>query len=149
MLRSSCFLAMAALLGAGVACNSGRHSSSGFRLPADGDVQRGQVAFVSLGCSDCHRVAGVDLPRPTVQPPVPVVLGGEVYREVTDGYLTTSIIHPSYQLAYYPKDQITSHGQSRMPHYTERLTVRELTDLVAFLQAHYTVVQVSPSYTYH
>jgi L-cysteine S-thiosulfotransferase len=107
------------------------------------------VAFVSLGCSDCHRVAGVDLPRPTVQPPVPVALGGEVYREVSDGDLTTSIIYPSYRLAHYPKNQITSQGQSRMPHYAERMTVRELTDLVAFLQAHYTVVQAPPNYTYH
>jgi mono/diheme cytochrome c family protein len=126
-----------------VGCQTGQHSAAGFRLPPDGDPARGKAAFVAFGCNSCHEVAGVDLPRPTVQPPVPVVLGGMTERAMTDGYLTTSIVYPSYQLAPYPKDQITANGESRMPRYADRITVRELADLVAFLQSHYTLAPVS------
>jgi sulfur-oxidizing protein SoxX len=127
-------------------CNSGPHSSSGFRLPSDGDPAKGEAAFVAFGCHNCHRVIGTELPPPTVQPPVPVVLGGVVARPVTDGYLVTSIIYPSYQLGSYPKEQITANGESRMPHYTDKMTVRQLTDIVAFLQSRYVVRQPSAEY---
>jgi len=125
------------------ACDSGRHSSAGFRLPSDGDIQRGKVAFVELECAKCHQVAGADLPKPTIQPPVPVQLGGTVTKEVSDGYLVASIINPSYKLANYPAGMITEHGKSRMPEYADRITVRQMTDVVAFLQSHYTVREPS------
>jgi len=148
MQRSLILLPMALLLGA-VACESGRHSSAGFRLPADGNVERGKAAFVALECHRCHEVAGAELPPPTVQPPVPVVLGGVVLNEMTDGYLTASIINPSYRLAGYPKESITAGGKSRMPEYADCMTVRQLTDLVAFLQSRYTVRRGSPKYPYY
>lgn len=132
-------LPIVVLLGGTVACDSGRHSSAGFRLPANGDVERGKVAFVQLGCNNCHEVSGMDLPKPTVQPPVPVVLGGVVPVEVTDGYLVTSIINPSYTLAPYPKEMIAAGGKSRMPDYSGTMTVAQLVDTVAFLQSRYTV----------
>lgn len=141
MLRFVQWLPILVLLGGTVACDSGRHSSAGFRLPAHGDVERGKVAFVQMGCNRCHEVFGTDLPKPTVQPPVPVVLGGIVPTDVTDGYLVTSIINPSYALAAYPKEQITVDGKSRMPDYSGTMTVGQLVDTVAFLQSRYTVVQ--------
>jgi L-cysteine S-thiosulfotransferase len=131
-------------------CLSSRHSSSGFRLPPDGDIEHGKVAFVTLGCSQCHVVSGANLPEPTVQPPVPVVLGGQVAEPVTDGYLVTAIIYPAYQLrhqlARYRKEQITSNGQPRMPDYNDRITARQLTDIVAFLQSTYNVRRPIPEY---
>lgn len=148
MLHRSKVWALATLLGAGVACDSGRHSSAGFHLPADGDVERGKVAFVALGCHSCHQVSGVDLPRPTVQPPVPVVLGGEVDKELSDAYILTSMLDPNYQLAKYPKDRITTGGQSRMPHYADKMTGRQFIDVVRFLQSRYTVRQPQPNYMY-
>lgn len=133
-------LSLVALLALGAAgCGSGRYSSTGFRLPADGNVERGRAAFLAFGCHTCHAISGADLPRPTVQPPVPVVLGGTVNQPVADGYLVTSIINPSYRLARYRKAEIAAGGQSRMPHYADRMTVRQLTDIVEFLQAQYTV----------
>jgi len=148
MSRSSGLLAVTVLLSAAMACNSGRHSPAGFRLPPDGDVERGKAAFVALGCHNCHEVSGVSLPRPAVQPVVAVVLGGEVVKEMTDGYLVASIIYPSYKLAPYPRDLITAAGKSRMPHYADRLTVQQLTDVVAFLQSRYTVRRVSRAPAY-
>jgi sulfur-oxidizing protein SoxX len=126
-------------------CEQGPHSSSGFHLP-EGNAQNGKAVFLAYGCHTCHQVAGVDLPKPTVQPPVPVVLGGVVERPMTDGYLVTSIIDPSYKLAGYPTQQVAVNGQSRMPHSYDRMTVQELRDLVAFLQSRYTVRRTMPEY---
>jgi mono/diheme cytochrome c family protein len=132
-------LLVTALLGATTACSHGRYSVAAFHLPPDGNAERGKAAFLALGCNNCHRVSGVDMPAPTVEPPVPVVLGGEVIHRLSDGYLATSMIHPSYELAPYPKDQITKDGHSRMPAYVDQMTIRQMTDIVAFLQAHYSV----------
>jgi len=148
MLRWSIGLPILALLGAGLACNSGRHSAAGFRLPPDGSAERGRVAFEALGCNSCHEVSGSNLPRPTVQPAVPVMLGGELSAEMSDGYLTTSIIHPSYKLAGYPKNLIANGSESRMPHYADGMTVRQLVDIVAFLQSRYTVRELPVTYGY-
>ncbi len=142
-------LALAVLAGASAGCDSGRHSSAGFHLPANGDIDRGREVFVALGCHSCHEVPGVGLPRPTVQPPVPVVLGGEVDERLSDGYLVTTMLDPNYQLAPYPRDRITAGGRSRMPHYADRMTARQLIDVVAFLQSRYTVRQIPPRYMYH
>jgi hypothetical protein len=109
-------------------------------------VERGKAAFVALECNSCHEVSGVDLPRPTVQPPVPVILGGATDAKLSDAFLVTSIIYPSYELAPYPKEQITSGGESRMPHYAERMTVRQLADIVAFLQSCYSVSRTPETY---
>ena len=104
---------------------------------------------MALECNRCHEVSGVDLPKPTVQP-APVLLGGQVAREPTDGYLVSSIINPSYKLANYPKDLIASGGKSRMPEYASQITVRQLTDVVAFLQSRYTLRQGDiPKYPYY
>jgi len=111
----------------------------GFRLPGYGDPERGKIAFAALECNSCHEVAGSDLPKPTLQPKVPFLLGGEVAHEMTDGYLVTSIIHPSHQLKGYPKEMVANGTQSRMPVYADNMTVKQLTDIVAFLQSRYKV----------
>jgi mono/diheme cytochrome c family protein len=131
------------------ACSSGRYSGAGFRLPADGDVARGRAAFQAHNCHSCHRVVGTDLPSPTIQPSVPVVLGGEVTERVSDAYLVTSMINPSYRLAGYPVDRITAGGRSRMPSYADRMSARDMTDIVEFLQAQYTVRPPMTNYMYH
>jgi hypothetical protein len=119
---------------------SGRHSPAGFRLPENGDIERGRVAFVELQCNTCHRVVGEELTAPTVEPEMPIALGGTVYEIRTDGYLVTSVINPSHKLAGYPKDQVSTDGESKMPDTTRGMTVRQLVDIVAFLQSRYKVV---------
>jgi sulfur-oxidizing protein SoxX len=132
-------LAVVLLLVTGAACGSGRTSPAAFRLPPDGNVERGKTAFLAFGCNSCHEVSGVDLPRPSVQPPVPVILGGLVDTRLSNAYLVTSIIYPSYELAPFARRQVARGGHSRMPEYAETMTVRQLTDIVGFLQAHYFV----------
>jgi hypothetical protein len=138
-------LTTAAFLVLTVACDSGPHAAAGFRLPNDGNIERGKAAFVAKQCHTCHQVAGVDLPKPTAVPPVPVVLGGEVAKPVGDGYLVTSIINPSHRLGSHSRDLVAVDGKSRMPH-DETLTIRELTDIVAFLQSRYEVRMPQPRY---
>ena len=131
--------AIAVLLGAAAGCESGRRSPAGFRLPADGDTERGKAAFVAFGCNQCHEVAGADLARPAGPPVQRVVLGGEVDRGIGDGKIVKWIIDPS------PRER----NGVRMPHTTEQMTVRQLTDIVAFLQSHYTLRRLSPAWTYY
>lgn len=126
---------------AGAACQADRRSPAGFRLP-EGDVGRGQAAFVDLRCNACHRVAGVALAPPIAEPPVPVILGGEVPHARTDGDLVTSIINPSHRIAPgHARELVTKGERSRMPEYSEIMTVRQMIDLVAFLQSRYQVAR--------
>jgi hypothetical protein len=114
-------------------------SPRGFELP-DGDATRGREAFVSLRCSSCHEVAGLEdeLPRPVATPATGVKLGGLAMREPSDGELLTSIVNPSRHL--YPageEDRITSGSGSRMANLNESMTVQNLIDIVAFLHERY------------
>lgn len=141
-MRRFAFASIGLVLAVTLACAQTRKSSSGFHLP-NGDPQRGQQVFVEMRCHTCHRVQGVELPAPVAEPPVPVVLGGVVYGVRTDGELAASIIDPSHRLAPgYRVTEVASGGEmSRMGDFSEQMTVRDLVDLVAFLQAHYDVRQ--------
>jgi len=93
-----------------------------------------------------------DLPSPTVQPPVPVVLGGEVDSKLSDAYFVTSLIAPSHQIALHRKEQeeqLTTGGVSRMPSYADRISVRQMVDLVAFVQSRYSERTLLPPDNYY
>ena len=53
-----------ATLGLGIGCSGSIH------LP-EGDPEAGREAFVGWSCHTCHLVSQEDLPKPTVDPPVP------------------------------------------------------------------------------
>ena len=126
-----------ALIAVGLAgCGTGRKGSAGFRLP-DGDPVKGRAVFVAYRCYACHRVAGETLPLPVADPPVPLRLGGQVTTSRTDGELVSSIIFPSHRILGGPSSAVQAGSLSRMGDFTETMTVRELIDLVAFLQSRY------------
>lgn len=128
------------------ACDTGPKSAAGFRLP-DGDAAAGEATFVALSCHDCHAVKGSALPASQAPGPVEVELGGTVSRVKTYGELVSSVINPSHRITRrYPADEVSQDGQSLMRAYNETMTVQQLIDLVAFLQAHYEVVV--PRYVY-
>ncbi len=133
--------AIVALLCAGVACDTGRHAATGFRLPPDGDTAKGKVAFQRFECTSCHSISGMDLPKPVAQPSTTIVLGGVVPHVITDGYLVGAIVNPPRQHA--------ANGAVEMPLYADRMSVRELTDIVAFLQSTYAVREFHPKYGYY
>ena len=119
-------------------CEPGPRSEKGFRLP-DGDAAQGTETFLALKCNACHRVHGVDLPPPP-EGTEPVVLGGGVPRIKTYGELVTMIINPSHSLAGgHLKGKIARNGMSKMPVYNDTMTVTQLSNLVAFLQARYEI----------
>jgi L-cysteine S-thiosulfotransferase len=134
-MRTKIFSGAALILILAVACTSARKSSTGFHLP-DGDPDRGKSVFIEMKCYTCHRIAGVeglDLTGRT-----PVTLGGRVQHTPTDGEMVTSIVEPSYKMAAgYRKEVIQVDGRSLMPDSTHAMTIRQMIDLVAFLQAHY------------
>ena len=135
-------LASAALLAAAAAgCGPAHKSARGFHLP-DGDPARGRQALVELRCTACHTVYGeTDLPAPVADPPVPVQLGGVVTGVRTDGALTASIVQPSHRIRNGDvPGQVRSQGLSRMGDFSEAMTVRQLVDIVAYLQTRYEVL---------
>lgn len=140
-------LGLAIMLAIVSGCDMVATSSRSFNLP-HGDAGNGQEAFVTLECTACHRVRDLDLPAPQTEGPVMVVRGSGVTRVKSYGELITSIVNPSHRLARrYPKGEVSQEGQSLMTPYNDVMTVTQLIDLVAFLQARYAVVP-RPGYRY-
>lgn len=136
MTRWMFMLAVVVLLLLSAGC--GRRESYGFSLPP-GDAHAGKVAFTELGCATCHQVRGVNLPAPATPA---VELGGEVRVVPTAGELTSEISCPARSITTgFPKREAVG-AHSAMPDLTERMTVRQMADIIAFLRAHY---ELSPS----
>jgi sulfur-oxidizing protein SoxX len=105
-----------------------------------GDSEAGKVAFGDLMCYTCHQVAGpaAAFPAPTASPPVPVELGAEAVSPTRDQWVM-SIIDPSHEIAPGYREELVAEGKlSRMGDYSHLLTVRQLADLVAFLESLHT-----------
>ena len=143
-MKTTFILAVAAIGLVAAGCKKDLTSTRSFRLPA-GDAVSGQTAFVSLKCVECHTVDGVDLPKPTAAPEKVLVLGGKVARPRTYGDLLTSIIHPNYSLSdAIPVRERKKMGKSPMKEVNDVMTVKQLLDLVAFIQPRYS--QPEPFY---
>jgi mono/diheme cytochrome c family protein len=108
--------------------------AKGFALP-EGNPQEGRAVFLKLQCNHCHMVSGkaskgIALPVTTLPAPL---LDPEVARQ-DPGYLVTSIIAPSHDIA--KGTALVKEGKlSPMGDYTRALKVSELIDLVAFIRS--------------
>lgn len=125
------------LLTVGLACtHTTQVTPEQFYLPPGGDPAAGLETFVNLGCTHCHRVEGRDdLPAPTIAPKVPVALARAGASRATDARLVTAIINPDHEISHGWKAGVTGPtGQSRMAHFHDVMTIRQLMDLVAFLR---------------
>lgn len=121
------------------ACSPGLKSGNELVLP-DGDPELGKQAFIKLQCHACHTIADVELPDINIDAPVSVPLGAATSDITTYEQLVTSIVNPSHKLNEgYPTYEFSAGGASFMPSMNEFMTVRELVDLVAFLQEQYAV----------
>ena len=137
----SVWLGLAVLVGSG--CSRDPKSGRGFVFP-EGDLAQGKSTFESLKCYECHTVKGVgDLPAPTVTADKVIQLGGEMATVKTYGALATAIIHPAYAKTAYASGR--GPEDDGMPTLNETMTVKELVDIVTFLQPHYTLV--NPAFT--
>ena len=133
-MRLTKLLTILAFAGAMAGCATARNEAKGFHLAGSGDLHRGKEAFLEFGCTTCHAVRGAShLPNPTIQS---VVLGGSVLKEPSDGYMVTAVINPAYHAALsLPKDATGNHPG--MPEFASRMTVQQLTDIVAYLKSRY------------
>ncbi|WP_375201240.1 c-type cytochrome [Hyphococcus sp.] len=119
-------------------CDLRPTSSYGFRLP-DGDAEKGKQVFAEKMCSSCHVIEGMEDLREGMDPEMTVTIGGMTTQIDTYGQLVTSVINPSHRIARgYRSEDYVDDGESKMRNYNDELTVSELIDLVAFLQAQYT-----------
>lgn len=133
-------LFMVGLFAASACDQDAMMSQRGFRLP-DGDPEAGREAFLYMQCHQCHTIEGEQLPGIPGQEPPYVELGGKVTKVKTYGELVTAIINPSHKLATgYAKELVADGDESKMYVYNDHMTVKELTDIVMFLQPHYEVV---------
>lgn len=130
-----------------VGCGPAKQSGFGFRLPP-GDSEEGKLAFVKLDCIRCHSIVGEEAGQePEMPREIHVVLGGETTRVKTYGQLVTSVIYPDHViLPKYRSDFVDRDGHSEMPDFTGEMTVRQMIDLVTYLQSTYRVK--SPPYAY-
>jgi cytochrome c2 len=101
-----------------------------FTLP-EGDAHAGQETFMRMQCYSCH---AIDLPSDSLPPDIggvgPKLVAG--YAQLPNEYLAESIIKAHDQVA--TPDYKIKEGVAGMGNYNDFLTVKELTDLVAFLK---------------
>ena len=118
-------------------CEIGPKSGAGLRLP-NGDVVAGELAFSQLGCVECHTIANESDEVDRQGGNTIVALGGSVPHIETHGELVTSIVNPSHGFSrFYPLEDVTAEGDSKMSNFNERMTVKQLIDLTAYLQSKY------------
>jgi mono/diheme cytochrome c family protein len=122
-------------------CSRGPDSPKGFSLP-QGDVVKGEAAFMKYQCLACHTIEGFNDDLVVKQFETPVRLGGTSSMITTYAQLVTSIINPSHKIASRAignDEAKNADGSSNMQVYNDVMTVSELTDIVAFLQPKYKV----------
>jgi hypothetical protein len=125
---------------------AGCASATLFGFPAEqGDSVAGRQAFIDHRCHQCHSIADERLP-PLAGADRPILeLGGptSVVRSYAD--LTTSIINPNHAISERYRDQqllkteIPVESPMPMPNL-DTMTVRQLIDIVAFLDSRYRVM---------
>lgn len=118
-----------------------------FSFPIEeGDIDAGMQAFIDHQCHDCHSVAGVRLPALAGASDVMLELGGETVYVRSYAELVTSIINPNHAISEKYRDQRLLEGalplESPMPMpHIDNMTVRQLIDLVAFLDSRYELIE--------
>ncbi len=118
-----------------------------FAFPVqEGNIDAGRKAFVDHHCQQCHSVAGVKLPPLAGAPPPIFELGGKTSSAKTYAELMTAIINPNHYIADKYRDQLRLQGRlplnSPMPMPNlDTMTVRQLIDIVAFLDSRYQFVE--------
>ena len=129
------------------ACQS---NSKGFVLP-EGDTELGAKVFTELNCDRCHSIGDIKWSGSEAYDDPYVKLGGEVSQIKTYGELVTSVINPSHKISEksLSDGSITlGEGMSKMEmyRYNQIMTVDELVNVVAYLQAHYELVRPDNPY---
>ena len=102
-----------------------------FRLP-EGDPKAGRRAFVDFECYKCHPVPGENFPTSEGSGDVGPDLSWMGPLHPAE-YFAEAILNPNAVLTEGP-GFLGPDGKSRMPSYTESMTLQQLVDLVAYLR---------------
>lgn len=135
MLRTvPAFLALSLLLSACVAPPPRpRPSPEEILVVPVGDPLAGRQAFINLSCTSCHAVLGdPSLPSPTSADRGPTFGPAQAQQQL--GRLVTSIVSPSHSIPIEIRARLEEQV-SPMGDFSDRMTVRQLIDLVAYLRA--------------
>lgn len=117
----------------------------GFPVEA-GDPAAGRQAFIDHMCHACHSIADERLP-PLAGADTPILeLGGDTVYIKNYADLMTSIINPDHSISERYRDQLRLQGivpaETPMPEpHVDTMTVRQLIDLVAFLDSKYQLIE--------
>ena len=122
-------------------------ATTNFGFPIErGSVDNGQQAFIDHQCHQCHSVSGVSMPPLAGASPPILELGGEQISAQTFAGLMTSIINPNHVISERYREQLRLSAEvplnspMPMPHI-DTMTVRQLIDLVTFLDSRYVLVE--------
>ena len=96
-----------------------------FTMPK-GDPVKGKAVFEKFECYYCHQVRGEQFPGPVESAPELSQMGGLHPVE----FFAESIMNPN---AVVPKTYRQADGKSPMTDFTEKMTVRELIDVSAYV----------------
>ncbi len=138
---------LAALLAAIVIGVSGCAYTPIFGFPREaGDIQAGRQAFLDHQCHRCHSISGERLPALAGADAPILELGGETIYVKSYADLMTSIINPDHRISERYRDQMMRRGiipvETPMPQpHVDTMTVRQLIDLVAFLDSKYQLIE--------
>jgi Cu/Ag efflux protein CusF len=103
------------------------HHPKGWRFTMPkGDPAKGKAVFEKFECYYCHQVRGEQFPDPTESAPELSQMGPMHPVE----FFAEAILNPN---AVVPKAYRESDGKSPMTDFTEKMTVRELIDVSAYI----------------
>jgi hypothetical protein len=133
-----------------LSCDTGPNSPRGFSLP-QGDVTEGKTVFLKYECLSCHVLEGMVQPDIDNTDGIAVRIGRKTTKVKTYAELVTAIINPSHKFSKRYALMINQRkGKSLMKNFNDVMTVKELVDLVVFLQPYYELVPYFPTeYKYY
>jgi L-cysteine S-thiosulfotransferase len=104
-----------------------------FLMPR-GDAAEGKRVFVAMECYACHEVKGEDFPREskTQRGAGPALTGMGSHHPAE--YFAESIINPN-RVIVEGAGYTGADGLSKMPSYADTMTLKQLTDVVAYLKS--------------
>jgi len=103
-----------------------------FTLPP-GDPAKGKEVFGRLECYSCHVVEGQGFPSKATDQTGPELTGMGAHHPAE--YLAESILNPNAVILTDVPDWAGPDGLSKMPTYSDSLTLEQWTDLVAYLKS--------------
>ena len=113
--------------------DEGMTPADGFFLP-QGNAQAGERAFARLKCNSCHWVQNnIDLNVPVAEKVGPML--GSKQAGYSPGWIANSIVSPSHTIAINSGGEAEGSELSRMGDFRDTMTVRELTDIVTYIQS--------------